>query len=229
MVIGNGMVARSFAHLQEDPDVIIFASGVSNSQTSVQSAFDRERALIHQYVDQPGLFVYFSTISVLYPCLAESPYVHFKRAIEQDILETFSRAIIFRLPNLVGPTANPHTLTNYLWSAVKSGMPFDIHRQATRYLLDVEHMAILCTRDITQFESNTIRPIALDNKAGIEVFVRIFEDILGKSANFRLVDRGCDISIPTIPPEALERLGIPFTNGPDYNAMVLRKYYSDQI
>ena len=42
MVIGNGLVASAFSKYKNDDDVIIFASGVSNSSTNKKEEFERE-------------------------------------------------------------------------------------------------------------------------------------------------------------------------------------------
>ena len=48
MVVGNGMVASKFIHYSERDDVIIFASGVSNSKSAIKTEFDREKKLKEQ-------------------------------------------------------------------------------------------------------------------------------------------------------------------------------------
>ncbi|MEO7119531.1 MAG: hypothetical protein ABIY62_00460 [Ginsengibacter sp.] len=42
MVIGNGMIANRFISYKNNDDVIIFASGVSNSKDTIEENFLRE-------------------------------------------------------------------------------------------------------------------------------------------------------------------------------------------
>ena len=47
MIIGNGLIATAFKKSNENYDnVIIFASGVSDSKETTQACFDREEKLI---------------------------------------------------------------------------------------------------------------------------------------------------------------------------------------
>ena len=66
MVVGNGMIANRFMSYKDDDDVIIFASGVSNSKDIVEENFVREFQLLHQTVKNNAdkTLVYFSTCSV---------------------------------------------------------------------------------------------------------------------------------------------------------------------
>ena len=45
MVVGNGLIAKAFSHHANNPDVIIFASGVSDSACIDYREFNRERML----------------------------------------------------------------------------------------------------------------------------------------------------------------------------------------
>ena len=47
MIIGNGLIAQACAqHFGDDPNVIVFASGVSNSRENSSDAFLRERQML---------------------------------------------------------------------------------------------------------------------------------------------------------------------------------------
>ena len=50
MIVGNGLIASSFIKHDND-DVIIFASGVSNSLETNQDKFDREIDLLKSYMN----------------------------------------------------------------------------------------------------------------------------------------------------------------------------------
>ena len=84
MVIGNGMIANRFMNYKNDKDIIIFASGVSNSKDTIEQNFLREFKLLNQTIkDNPGnTFVYFSTCSIQDNDLASSPYVIHKKKLK---------------------------------------------------------------------------------------------------------------------------------------------------
>ena len=229
MVVGDGMIARAFSGFRDRNDVVIFASGVSNSNAANPDAYQRETDLLTQFLGQSGTFVYFSTVSIHYPCLQESLYVRHKLHIEQMIRERCEQFLIFRLPNLVGQTRNPHTLTNFLYSHIASGSPFEVHLNASRYLLDTEHMVRLCKYILAQMPSRMIYEIVFNNSAPILKIVQDMERVLNKTGNYILVEKGCHIDIPSIDPQLIARSGLQIPSMELYNQMVLQKYYSRQV
>ena len=66
MIIGNGLLAQAFSEYNNNDEILIFASGVSNSLEEKESEFDREakllKSVITNYPDKT--MVYFSTCSV---------------------------------------------------------------------------------------------------------------------------------------------------------------------
>jgi nucleoside-diphosphate-sugar epimerase len=225
MVVGNGLIARSFHDFAENEDVIIFASGVSNSLSRDASAYQREKDLIDRYKSSKMLFVYFSTISVLAPCMQESAYVIFKKEMEQYIAEQFQRYIIFRLPNLVGRSDNPNTLTNFIAHQIVRGNKLEIHKHATRYLLDVDHMAMICRYFINNGQPNKTYDIVLNNKTTISAIVKELENIFNTNVQSNDVPKGCDVSITPIEPFILQQIGLDHLDINNYNHNLLAKYY----
>jgi dTDP-4-dehydrorhamnose reductase len=112
MIIGNGMIARRFSAFSDRDDVLIFASGVSNSKENRPEAFIREQKLVEESVAQAEnrLFVYFSTCSVTDPTEQGSNYVQHKLFLEKYIAETCPNYLIIRASNVVGETDNLHTV-----------------------------------------------------------------------------------------------------------------------
>jgi len=72
MVVGNGLLANTFKSYSDNEDVIIFASGVSNSGCVDPEQFKRESNLVAKYKTSKKLFVYFSTSSIEDPFLKGS-------------------------------------------------------------------------------------------------------------------------------------------------------------
>ena len=124
MIVGNGLIASSFkSYFEDDPSVIIFASGVSNSAELDCEAFLRERKMLEEALALDKYICYFSTCSVNDPELLNSPYVAHKKEMEAVVSAAGDYAI-FRLPQVVGKTPNPNTLTNYIYNQVTSEKNF---------------------------------------------------------------------------------------------------------
>jgi nucleoside-diphosphate-sugar epimerase len=138
MVVGNGMMAKAFGEFASDDSVIIFASGVSNSKEEDPALYKKETDLLHKYSNNNSLLVYFSTCSIFDPKLRDSKYVRHKLATENYISSHFSSFWIIRLPNVIGPSCNPHTMTNFLHHAIRNGIEFKLQENAYRYFIDVE-------------------------------------------------------------------------------------------
>ena len=66
MILGTGLIANAFLSYSEDKEIILFASGVSNSTEIRMEAFDRERLLLENTCQRAEnqLLIYFSTCSV---------------------------------------------------------------------------------------------------------------------------------------------------------------------
>jgi len=131
------MIARSFLQSRLDPDVLIFASGVSNSGEVRGSEFSREEALLRSVVEEnPGSeIVYFSSTSVLFAqCNAYSQH---KKNMEDLLASSAERFYIFRLPQVVGMVLN-NTLVSYLARSCMERHCLDVYTDAVRNLIDIE-------------------------------------------------------------------------------------------
>ena len=83
MVIGNGLVAKGFSAYNRDSNIVVFASGVSNSTTTSEAAFSREAGLLSEILRQhtEKKIVYISTCSIYDESLNDSAYVRHKLAM----------------------------------------------------------------------------------------------------------------------------------------------------
>lgn len=221
-------MARAFAAYSADRDVTIFASGVSNSGETSAEAFSRERTLLQRTIaGHSGLLVYFSTCSVVDPERRDTPYVGHKLEME-SIVASSGRFVVFRLPQVVGRTANPFTLTNYLYGRVASGERFSVWANAWRNIIDVEDAAKIAGHMIQGPRyGNRIVNVANPVSTPVPELVAIFERILGVTANCERVARGDRYPIEA--QEAVEAgraAGVDF--GPGYVERVLEKYYGER-
>jgi hypothetical protein len=126
-IIGHGDIASV---LPDREDRIFFASGVSNSQETRESAYAREKTLLLQQ-EKIRHLVYFSSLSIFY---SDTRYAQHKLEMETLVKANFSRYAIIRLGNITWGT-NPHTIINSFRAKIQKDEPLVI-RDAYRYVVD---------------------------------------------------------------------------------------------
>lgn len=183
MVVGNGLVAKAFSAYEENDDVVIFASGVSNSKESDDTAFEKEiglvKEVVHNYPEK--IFVYFSTTSIDDKSLQDKKYVQHKLYIESLIAETCSRYYIFRISNIVGRTGNPNTIINFFTRHIQDGEPFAIWENAYRNIIDIDDVFRIGSAIIDNgLHANSIINIAYPHNIAVTEIVATIESFLGK-------------------------------------------------
>lgn len=220
------MLAGAFSSYEKVENVVVLAAGVSNSNETSHRAFGRERRLVEQTLAGLGnkLLVYFSTCSVYDPDAIARPYVQHKLNIEKTVSGNAANYLVFRLPQVVGNTSNPETLTNYLYNKVVSQQHFDIWKKAYRCVIDIDDVARIAAYIINNgtFRNKVVniaqRPYLVTD------ILRTLERILGKEAVCTCKMKGCRYDIETNDiSQILKELNIEF--GPDYLFRVLSKYY----
>ena len=190
MIVGRGLLGESLSKLSHE-NVILFASGVSNSKQENESEFERETNLLIKTLDGTDQrhFYYFSTCSIFDESLAESAYIAHKKRMEAIVLSGPTGRVI-RLPNIVGPTGNPANLVNYLKHSIKRANPIKIQRHATRYLLGVDEMNLLLQDVVNNRGQQKIISLVPPKNIKVTSIVSIIESILGTQANLELVEGG---------------------------------------
>jgi hypothetical protein len=126
-IIGHGDIASV---LTDREDRIYFASGVSNSQETRESAYAREKTLLLQQ-EKIRHLVYFSSLSIFY---SDTRYAQHKLEMETLVKANFPRYAIIRLGNITWGT-NPHTIINSFRAKIQKDEPLVI-RDAYRYVVD---------------------------------------------------------------------------------------------
>lgn len=225
MVVGSGLLATTFSHYATNNNVIIFASGVSNSTTKDPIAFKRELDLLDHYLDADKTFIYFSTISVHDPDLSETPYIQHKLHIEHLIAERCSSYIIFRLPILLGRSNNPHTLCNFIHNQIINQKTITVYKKACRYIIDVDdlktHLSAMI--DSGKYTNSTI-DINYNNAISIPELIHIYEQTLGIKATTQEIEKGGCYKTSNAPfLDYLEQNGITIPS--EYLAQRICKYY----
>ena len=226
MIVGNGLIASAFnSHFGTDHRIIVFASGVSNSRENRADVFVREREMLKETLHRNNKFVlYFSTCSVNDPELGDTPYVTHKKEMEEFVRSSKDYAI-FRLPQVVGRTSNPNTLTNYLYTQIASGASFQVWRRAQRNLIDVDDVASIVNHLVRTSRAHRITTnIACPFSTYVPQLVEIFEKTLHKTANYTILDAGGAYTIEShLSNEIGKQIGIDFDEL--YLERLIRKYY----
>lgn len=203
---------------------MIFASGVSNSRETRKEEFVREEKLLRYSLETAGTLLYFGSCSVLDSEMAETPYVRHKLQMEALVGSAPGRAV-FRLPQVVGTSSNSHLLTNFLYERIRSGEHFHVWKHARRNLIDVDDIATIVAHLVrTGRVDGGSYNIACPFSVAVIDIVQTFELVLGRKANYSVVDAGAGylIDVPEVVQAAAE-LGISFDD--DYLVRTVRKYY----
>jgi hypothetical protein len=127
MIVGHGTVARV---LTDRADRTYFASGVSNSQETDESAYKREIDLLLKQPTDKRL-VYFSSLAIFYE---DTRYTQHKRLMEDVVKTRFPSYCIVRL-GLATWGTNHHTMINKIKGQIARGEPYAVY-PVFRYALD---------------------------------------------------------------------------------------------
>ena len=198
MVVGRGMIASRFKDFDQDDNIVIFASGVSNSKETDLKAFQRERDLVEATLQktQEILFIYFSTCSIEDPSQKESLYVKHKLDLEEYIKNHSEKYLILRTSNVVGGNTNPHTVLNFFYNKVKSCEYFEVWNQASRNLIDIDDVFRIA-RYFIEGNEPINKVVNVANPASISAvsLVKTLESFLGKKGNYKILDKGIPFEI----------------------------------
>jgi nucleoside-diphosphate-sugar epimerase len=229
MIYGNGLIASSLSKVFIDDDIFsIFAAGVSNSSEKRSIEFLREKEKLLRIMDLDKHLVYFSTCSIYDQTLLDDPYVSHKLEME-SICKNASLYSIFRLPQVVGRTDNPNTLTNYLFNAISSNSNFKIWLKASRVLIDVDDVASIVAYMLgLRLVNNSTINISHSNSSSVIEIVEIFESLLGIKANYDLINKGASYAIEcSVSTDVAKRLLIDFDER--YTKRLIHKYYDPKL
>ena len=227
MVIGNGMVAARFASYTSNDDVVIFASGVSNSKNTDPVAYERETKLLKKTLEQypDKLLVYFSTCSLYDPEEKTSPYYNHKLKTEEYIQQTAASYNIFRVSNIVGRSANQNTILNFFYYHLINRVNFDLWSNTTRNLIDIDDMFAITDSILQQgLFQNQVTNIANPVSNNVKEIIETLGNVLGIKGNYIPIPKGrhFEIDITVILP-VIAQLSIPF--GRPYLLNLVKKYY----
>lgn len=227
IVIGSGMIAQRFSKYVCQNDIVLFASGVSNSKEVHPAPYIRERALLESTLAKVSgqLFVYFSTASVNDPMEQDTPYIQHKLAIEELISSRIPNYLIIRASNVVGGLGNRHTVLNYFWEHIQQGKPFAVWQYATRNLIDLDDLyraverALICSsyqnQILTLVNPCSVKPLQI---------VRAIETYTGRRAIYEQVNKGIPFDVHTHIGQLLD-VEESYWQPDQYMHRLLQKYY----
>lgn len=227
MIVGRGLLAQAFGpQFADDPGVIMFASGVSNSLETRDEEFAREATLLRELLDgDVKRFVYFGSCGATAPESELTPYMRHKRAMESLVLAA-PHGLVLRLPQVVGHTGNSHTLTNFLRNHIVSGEHFTVWARAERNLIDIDDIVKIgscLARELPPGASAV--SIAAAHSLPMPRIIEIFERVLGRTARCSYIEQGAPMTIDTRMVESLApKLGIDLGEG--YIERIIDKYYA---
>ncbi len=185
------MVAKAFSKYSTDENIIIFASGVSNSKEQRSEEFEREFLLLSNVINdnKKSKFIYFSTCSIFDKQVSETPYVVHKKEVEDYIKKNCQNYIIFRLPTVIGSSKNDKTLFNNFKNKILNSEVMEIQKNSFRFLIDIEDLSYILPFFIENvlIKNQTIN-VSFNNKILVKDIVRLYEIILGRKSNVVLVD-----------------------------------------
>ena len=169
--------------------LIIYAAGISNSQTKSNKQFHREIRLFKNFTKKnyKSKILYISTADVTNNLKNKTKYVKNKIKIEKIIKSNFNHFIIIRIPQLIGKSRNKNTLINFFYNRIKKQKKIIILSNVKRNILDIDDV-IKMIKVIIMNKKIRKKTITLSNKHFIKPIeiVKILEKKLQKKANYSL-------------------------------------------
>jgi len=235
-VIGSGLIGSSFKQYLtnfELSDITVLASGVSSSLTNCSEEFSREHKLINECLEKrtgKELIIYISSCSAFNKSITNSPYVQHKKHME-NLVQSVSKFLILRLPQVIGRGGNRKTLCNWLHESILLNRPIPVFRNAVRNIIDVEDVCESLVRYLKRGEKfNEIISIANINNNTIEELIYCFEIVLSKKA-IKIDVEMASSDLYRILNNIIESEEIKFKNrfNSEYLIKIIEKYYGLSI
>ena len=189
-IIGTGFLASKFKRYHDflkRNNTVVYAAGISNSLEVNKKKLHREIVKIDNFLKKnQKKIIYISTYSVTDSSRSKKQYVKNKIKIEKLIIKKSKDYLIIRMPEIIGNSKNPNTLTNFFYERVLKMKKFILFKNSRRNLLEVND-AIINTIKIIKLYKNKNKIVNLLNKKFYTplMIVKTFENILNKKANFK--------------------------------------------
>lgn len=176
---------------QKDPEVCIYAAGVSNSHCNEDAEYLRDKKTLEKNISslkKNELLIYISTCNILTSNYGPSSrYTRHKIAMEKIVM-SYGKYLILRLPQIASFSKNPFTLLNYFKNKIINGEDFLVYKNSYRNILDVNHMASISEKFISNFSENVVVSIANPISVSVIEIVEEMQAALKKEAIFDYID-----------------------------------------
>jgi nucleoside-diphosphate-sugar epimerase len=196
VIIGTGVIGSAFIDLYEkDPEVYLYAAGVSNSQCTENADYSRDKSRLEENISKlkkNELLVYISTCSISTSNIGPSSRYSEHKIEMEELVRGYGRYLILRLPQIASFSKNPFTLLNYFRNKITHGEAFQVYKNSYRNILDVNHMASISERVIANFSGNAIVNVANPLSVSTIEIVEEMQTVLGKKAIYSCIDGFCD-------------------------------------
>ena len=195
MVVGKGLLATESNKLfSTNDDVLIFASGVSNSMCKDKYEFNRERKILLDNIDlfkNAKFFVYFSTISIEDKSMSNSQYIKHKTYME-SLVSSHKNPYIIRLGQIASNNkGNPNNILNYLTNAIKSNKKIEIWNNAYRSIIDIQDISEIVSKLIIKYPQNKdVINVANPIFNSIKSIIILLEKALKNKGIYSFIDKG---------------------------------------
>lgn len=196
MIVGNGLIAKAINSCDKE-EVILFASGVSNSVSPMVLDFEREEQLIREHLDPKKCFVYFSTISIYDNSINRNSYIGHKQKMEQLIRASNCPYLILRLPNIIGEKGNPNTLYPFFKHSLESNEKVTIKKDAHRYLLTTNQLCLMLNQILESNVKDSTINCVLKQPYKVKDIYEAIAVALKLKPNYELIDGGMHYNVTT--------------------------------
>ena len=224
MILGNGLIATSLSkNLKNHTNLLIFASGVSNSKEEREEEYEREFQLLKQTINEhkDKKLIYFSSCSI--DSINPSRYNEHKKFIEKYIQDNLNNYLILRLPNVIGNSTNKNQLVNYFYDCLINQIKVTVNTDCIRHLIDVDDLSKVIEL-LDNIESTTLN-VAFGNGVNVDEIIYILESVVGtKFKNIEFIQKGNDYTIDNI--SFLQHIDeTNFTTNPK---KIIQKYFKNE-
>jgi nucleoside-diphosphate-sugar epimerase len=182
------MLAGAFSNL-ENFNAVLFCSGVSNSREENDAAFEREKMLLLQVINENKnkIIVYFSSVEA---STTSTPYYKHKSNIEDVIRNYAANYLILRLPQIVGISTNNTIFPSFVRS-LYFRKKIRIFKNTRRHLIDVEDVVRIVRKLITKNVINTTINVSSEHPVSPLTLVNGISECLGIKPVLDIHDTGC--------------------------------------
>lgn len=215
MVIGNGLIANAFSEFKDIDNIIIFASGVSNSMETKKKEFNREIDLL-KTCDYNKKLIYFSSVNLY----EDRDYFRHKKNMEETIKSLFNDYLIIRISQLVGKGGNKKNLFNYFKDSIINQSEITINKNAYRSLIDVDDLVEITK--ILAYYRGTLNFSHVESVTVLKLY-NLLSEKLGKTTK-TIIDDGLEGYLIKNSPQINFAIEVAKIDVIDYTKKIIEKY-----